>query len=139
MLGPPMSMFSIASSKRDARLLNGLLERVKIDADQVDRVDAMLLHRRDVLGIIAQGQQRAVDAGCSVFTRPSIISGKPVTCATSVTGNPCSRRNLAVPPVLISSTPNSSCSAVANSASPVLSETESSARLTGTSSVMGAD
>src|SRR5438477_300031 len=33
--------------------------------------------------------------GCSVLTRPSIISGKPVTSETSVTGNPRSRRSFA--------------------------------------------
>ena len=31
-----------------------LLERVEIDADEVDRGDAVLLHRRDVLRIISQ-------------------------------------------------------------------------------------
>ena len=43
--------------------------------------------------------------GWSVFTRPSSISGKPVTAATSVTGRPASRRARAVPPVLTSSQP----------------------------------
>src|SRR5882757_8792927 len=37
--------------------------------------------------------------GCSVLTRPSRISGKPVTCATSVTATPCSASSRAVPPV----------------------------------------
>src|SRR4051812_13603568 len=72
--------------------------------------------------------------GGSVFTRPSIISGKPVTSATSVTGSLFSRRNFAVPPVLINSMPNSWCSARAKSSRPVLSETDNSARRTGTRS-----
>src|SRR5205085_2417579 len=53
---------------------------------------------------------------------------------TSFTGRPASRKNFAVPPVLISSTLNSFTSAVANSFNPVLSETEISARRTGTRS-----
>src|SRR5690606_1259017 len=65
--------------------------------------------------------------GCSVFTRPSMISGKPVTAETSVTGSPASRSARAVPPVEISSNDKSS-NALANSTIPVLSETLSSAR-----------
>src|SRR5947208_13048297 len=64
--------------------------------------------------------------GCSVFTRPSSISGKPVTSATSVTGSPASASSLAVPPVDSSLTP-APCSSRANSTMPVLSETESRA------------
>src|SRR5437762_3061909 len=68
-------------------------------------------------------------AGCSVFTLPSMISGKPVSSATSVTGNPASLSAFAVPPVETSVT--SRCTrARANSISPVLSETEISARRT---------
>ena len=43
--------------------------------------------------------------GCSVFTRPSSISGKPVTSATSVTARPASASSRAVPPVDSSRTP----------------------------------
>ena len=39
--------------------------------------------------------------GCSVLTRPSMISGKPVNSLTSVTVNPASRSTRAVPPVEI--------------------------------------
>src|SRR5262249_12826866 len=66
-------------------------------------------------------------AGCSVLTRPPIISGKPVSSLTSSTFNPASLRILRVPPVEISSMPNST-SARAKSATPDLSETEISAR-----------
>ncbi len=65
--------------------------------------------------------------GWSVLTRPSSISGKPVTAATSVTGRPASRSARAVPPVDTSSKPARARPA-ANAASPVLSETDSSAR-----------
>src|SRR5436305_3506304 len=64
--------------------------------------------------------------GCSVFTRPSSISGKPVWSATSVTGRPASASSFAVPPVDSSFTP-SACSARAKSTTPVLSETDSKA------------
>ena len=45
--------------------------------------------------------------GCSVFTRPSSISGKPVTSSTGVTSTPASRRVAAVPPEDTSETPSS--------------------------------
>ena len=66
--------------------------------------------------------------GCSVFTRPSIISGKPVSSATSVTLSPASASALAVPPVETSSMP---CRRARgrNRPGPVLSDTESSARV----------
>src|SRR3990167_5680971 len=64
--------------------------------------------------------------GCSVLTRPSSISGKPVCSATSVTGSPASASSFAVPPVDSSLTP-SACRPRANSSTPVLSETEISA------------
>src|SRR3954468_15597629 len=65
--------------------------------------------------------------GCSVFTRPSIISGNPVTSETSSTSSPASASVLRVPPVEISVTP-CSANARANSTRPALSDTESSAR-----------
>jgi hypothetical protein len=37
--------------------------------------------------------------GCRVFTRPSIISGKPVRSEISFTGRPASAMALRVPPV----------------------------------------
>ena len=76
--------------------------------------------------------------GWSVFTRPSIISGKPVTWATSTTATPASSSAAAVPPVDRSSTP-CPASAFASPTRPVLSDTEISARPTVTiSSAIGA-
>ena len=75
-------------------------------------------------------------AGCSVLTRPSMISGKPVTPETSLTAMPAAAIALAVPPVEISSMPALD-SAAANSTSPVLSDTDSSARRTRTRSGAG--
>src|SRR5688572_8848040 len=65
--------------------------------------------------------------GCSVFTRPSMISGKPVTAETSVTARPALPIARAVPPVEISSKP-SAASSRASSTMPVLSDAESNAR-----------
>src|SRR5690242_12171321 len=64
--------------------------------------------------------------GCSVLTRPSSISAKPVCAATSVTATPASASSFAVPPVERRRTP-SVASARASSTTPVLSETEISA------------
>ena len=36
-------------------------ERIEIDDDEIDRRDAMLLHRGDMLGIVADAEQAAVD------------------------------------------------------------------------------
>jgi hypothetical protein len=47
--------------ERHARLAHRLLERVEVDADQVDRLDAVLAHGGHVLGVVAQGEQAAVD------------------------------------------------------------------------------
>ena len=66
--------------------------------------------------------------GCSVFTRPSSISGNPVSWLMSSTANPASRSTRAVPPVETSSTPRSA-STRAKATSPVLSVTLKSARL----------
>ena len=60
--------------------------------------------------------------GWSVFTRPSSISGKPVTSSTSFTAMPFSFRSLYVPPVEMISTPMAA-SSFAKSTTPVLSET----------------
>src|SRR5438045_629602 len=64
--------------------------------------------------------------GCSVLTRPSIISGNPVTLETLVTATPAVSRTRAVPPVDTISYPRAA-RARANSTIPVLSETLSRA------------
>jgi phosphoribosylformylglycinamidine cyclo-ligase len=69
-------------------------------------------------------------AGCRVLTRPSRISGKPVTSDMYVTGTPASRKVLAVPPVEIISIPRSA-SPRANSMTPSLFDTLIKARFTG--------
>src|SRR3954467_9621398 len=61
-----------------------------------------------------------------------MISGKPVNSSIARTSSPASRRTAAVPPVETSSTPRPA-SPRANSTTPVLLETDSSARFTRTS------
>ena len=67
--------------------------------------------------------------GCSVLTRPPMISGWPVTSSTETTSMPQPRSASAVPPVEMIVTP-SATSRRAKSWRPVLSETEISARVT---------
>src|SRR3954467_15864452 len=61
-----------------------------------------------------------------------MISGKPVNSSIPQTSSPASRRTAAVPPVETSST-SRPASPRANSTTPVLLETDTSARLTRTS------
>ena len=42
---------------------DGRGEGIEVDDHQVDRADFMLVHRRDMLGIVAHGQQPAMDLG----------------------------------------------------------------------------
>src|SRR5271166_5759094 len=65
--------------------------------------------------------------GCSVLTRPSRISGKPVNSPTALTLNPSCSKDALVPPVESRSTP-CRISAAARAASPSLSATPNSAR-----------
>src|SRR5882762_226067 len=65
--------------------------------------------------------------GWSVLTRPSSISGKPVSSEMSLTLMPASRSSFAVPPVETSST-SMAARCLANSTRPVLSVTERMAR-----------
>src|SRR6185503_10514159 len=83
-------------------------------------------------GSSRRASRPAYRRGCSVLTRPSIISGKPVKSSIARTSRPDWRSATAVPPVETSSTP-SSASPRAKSTIPRLSETDSSARRTLTS------
>src|SRR3954451_18135507 len=83
-------------------------------------------------GLSRTARTPAAIFGLIVFTRPSSISGKPVTSSIARVSMPASARCLAVPPVETISTPRERRQR-ANSAMPVLSETVISARLTRTS------
>ena len=58
--GPPMSIFSIASSQLDVEAADGLLEGVEVDADEVDRLDPVSGEVGDVLRHVAAGEDAAV-------------------------------------------------------------------------------
>src|SRR5215210_855164 len=73
----------------------------------------------------------AYSRGCSVLTRPSMISGKPVKSSTLRTSTPAPDSSRSVPPVETTSTP-SSARPRAKSTIPRLSETDNSARRTRT-------
>ena len=107
-----------------------LLERVEVDDDEVDRLDAVArASPPHAPGRRGSPSRPPCTAGCSVLTRPSMISGKPVSSETSRTAMPASAIAFAVPPVETSSMPKPA-SARAKSIRPVLSETDSSARRT---------
>ena len=130
MAGPPMSMFSIASAS-----VQPALATVASNGYRLTTRRSMVSMPCAASAAICSGTSRRASRppwtlGCSVFTRPSSISGNAVTCATSVTGRPCSASSLAVPPVEISLMP-SACRARAKSTTPVLSDTEISAFMAG--------
>uniref|UniRef100_A0A7C9AZS4 Uncharacterized protein n=1 Tax=Opuntia streptacantha TaxID=393608 RepID=A0A7C9AZS4_OPUST len=66
--------------------------------------------------------------GCRVFTRPSSISGKLVSCSTLVTETPAFSKALAVPPVETIVYPKL-CNPLPRRAKSVLSDSEINARL----------
>ncbi len=57
---------------------DGLLEGVEVDADEVDGLNVVLLHRGEVSGLSRRARKPPWTWGWRVLTRPSIISGKPV-------------------------------------------------------------
>ena len=83
-----MSISSTRASNGVSGFCAALRERIEVDHDQVDRRDAVPGDGLEVVGPMAARQDAAVDAGCRVLTRPSIISGKPVTSETLMTGSP---------------------------------------------------
>ena len=127
MLGPPMSISSTSSSNvmpgRRAAAAKGYrltTTRSKGAIPAASSVSRWSARRRSA-------SRPPWTRGCSVLTRPSSISGAPVTAATSVTGSPASRRARAVPPVETSRNPRATRPRP-KSTSPALSETDSSAR-----------
>ena len=126
MAGPPMSMFSIASSSVQPGLATVASNGYRLTTSR-----SMVAMPCSFSAAMCSGRSRRANSppwtlGCRVLTRPSSISGKPVSSATSVTGRPCSASSLAVPPVEMSFTPRA-CRLRASSTIPVLSETESNA------------
>ena len=132
MAGPPMSMFSIASSSVQPGLATVDSNGYRFTTNT--SIVSIWCSARAAMwaGKSRRASRPPCTRGCRVLTRPSNISGKPVMSATSVTGRPLSASNLAVPPVDKSLMPWA-CSACANSRMPVLSETERSAFMGDTS------
>ena len=126
MAGPPISMFSIASSSVQPGLATVASNGYRLTTSKSIVAMPCACNASICSGTSRRASKPPCTLGCKVLTRPSSISGKPVWSATSVTGKPLSRNSLAVPPVDSSLMP-STCSACANSRMPVLSETEISA------------
>ena len=124
--GPPMSMFSIASSSVQPGRATVASNGYRLTTSRSIRPIACPASASICAGTSRRASNAPCTRGCSVLTRPSNISGNPVNSATSVTCNPCDASKLAVPPVETSPIP-SDCKAAANSTIPVLSETERSA------------
>ena len=127
--GPPMSMFSMQVSK------SAPLATVFSKAYRFTTTMSIIWMPCSAACAMWSGLPRLASRppctrGCSVFTRPSIISGNCVTSSMGVTGTPASLSARAVPPVEMISAPNSSTSARAKSATPVLSVTDTSTRFT---------
>ncbi len=118
-----------------ARLGNRLLKRIEIDAKQIDRLIPCAFIAGSMLADYpAAPATPHVSFGCSVLTRPSIISGKPVTSETSVTFNPAIAQKSRGPPGADQFNFEFPRQRGREFGSPVLSETEISARRTGTRS-----
>src|SRR5690606_33373209 len=125
MAGPPSAMSSTASARVQPALPGPASNGYRFSTSR--SIGAMPRSASTASSTPARPSRPPCTTGCRVLTRPSIISGNPVTSLTSRTCRPASRIALAVPPVDNSSTPRLA-SARASSTSPVLSETESSAR-----------
>ena len=123
MAGPPMSMFSIASASVQPGLATVASNGYRFTTSMSMVPMPCSASAAMCAGTSRRASRPPCTLGCSVFTRPSSISGNCVTSATSVTGRPASCSSLAVPPVDSRLKP-SATSAAANSATPVLSETE---------------
>ena len=63
MLGPPMSMFSIASAIGHTGLGHGGGKWIEVDHDQIDGLDPGLLELGAVFRLVPPGQDAAMDAG----------------------------------------------------------------------------
>ena len=132
--GPPMSIFSMIVS-RSAPLIDRIEERVEVDHDEVDRRDVMLFHRRGMLGIVAHAEQPAMDLRVERLHAPIHHlrkSGEVRDVAhlgaelAQLRGGAAGRDDLELVPA----------SPAASASSPALSESEISARRTGTRSVI---
>ena len=132
--GPPMSISSTSSSNDEPGLARASANGYRLTTTSSNGAIPAAASASRWSARRRSARRPAWIRGWSVLTRPSSISGKPVTAATSVTGSPASRRARAVPPVQTSSNPRATRPAP-SSARPALSDTDRSARRgTGSSS-----
>src|SRR4051794_38888682 len=127
-----MSMFSMTSSSETARLAAVCSNGERFTQTRAIVSGPCSLSVPTCSALSRTASTPAAIFGLIVFTRPSSISGKPVKSSIARVSTPASFRCFAVPPVETISTPSSRRQR-ANSATPVLSETVISARLTRTS------
>src|SRR5574337_1246962 len=128
-VGPPMSICSTASARRVPGFATVCSKGYRLIATRSMGSIPWARSWARCSGLSRRARIPAWIFGWSVFTRPSSISGNPVTSATSRTFTPDSRRSLAVPPVERISTPRAA-SPRQNSTAPVLSWTLTRARRT---------
>ena len=106
MAGPPMSICSMTSASfaPDATVSsNGYRFETSSWNGAIPRSSSCC----SWAGLVMSASRPACTFGCSVFTRPSRHSGKPVRSSTLVTGTPACSMALAVLPVETISTPAS--------------------------------
>ena len=127
--GPPMSICSTHSST-PAPEATVCANGYRLDTSRSNGAIPSCASCAPWAGWRRSASSPACTLGCSVFTRPSSVSGNPVSCSTRVTGAPAASIAAAVDPVETISTP-ASCSARASSGNPVLSYTLTSARRIG--------
>ncbi len=125
MAGPPMSMFSITSSNGAPRATVSRNGYRFTTTRSMGTIPAACISCR--CWGVGRPRMPPCTRGCSVFTRPSRISGAPVNSLTSRTGTPPSSSAFAVPPVERISTPSFKRPR-AKSSRPAMFETEIRAR-----------
>ena len=130
-VGPPMSMFSMTSASLTPRRAAVRSNGYRFTQTRSTYSMSCSAAARTWPGSLRTASRPAYSRGCSVLTRPSMISGKPVKSSTLRTPRPASRSSVAVPPVDTTSIP-SSAKPRPNSTMPRLSETDRSARRTRT-------
>ena len=107
MLGPPMSIFSIASSSVTPGFSIVLAKGYRLMQTRSMGLMSCAFHGGDVFGVIAQGKQAAVDFGMQGFHPAVHHLGESCDGRHVGDGQTQIAKNLAVPPVEINSTLNS--------------------------------
>jgi len=125
--GPPMSMLSSASSRLTPGWATVIWNVYRFTATR--SIGAIPSASSDArwAGRSRRASSPPWISGCSVLSRPSSTSGKPVTSSTPITGTPAARNAAAVPPVETMSQPSAE-RPCAKPTMPRLSLTEISAR-----------